>query len=1294
MSFHSGAARSIAYGAHSPVKAVSVNHHGVSHGSHDGKYCSLSRFPRRQTYRKRGHEYRRSFFTPLQSPVRFFSTGATGGIKQSATAVQSTTRSGLGVHTLRFVYNCISDRWFVVSKPPGWTLRHSAADRPSVENVLQPLLEAATTRKVLSLGESGSSGADDANPNRRTRVNRDLLKAMEEEMEEQQIMKGLYFPMQLDADAQGLLLVATDQAMDRQLRRMLFESKSIRREFRVLADLSGALPFLASPMKKRRHGGGGSEKAGYRMSASLLEVPSQTPTSPPTDFFLPSSTSHQCNPIDTTSSFSCQKDSSSCGRCFLSSSLSFTTSQRSNPSCSSSISSTSSSAPAVPVPPVSATGGAGDPPVASYSPSSLSLTTSYPADQSQVRFPVQSSGCVPEDPGLIPAEGPSSTHSNSSGRPCASHGRPVSNRSSPKFDREEYEDVVKDGSLWPCGEDFIGAGKRKKRGDTLQEGPSSYDDLLNCYGKELNGDDSSNTVDSFKYRATSTRDFGWMNGLPVFASALRWGWSPVERLLASRTASDGPTTAQKNTFSKTGEGKRLSFTAKSDSHEAHHRGQSRNGRSYVEPSAGVEAEKAVLAPVVHTSTEDEGASQDAGKRHRSSHDDQQERSSSLSFVNRSSGCSDESRENRGPSSEEMGKTQGMPYYFSEKKMPSEPPRCEFSRTGSNPRTVATMVPIRGCLRLWDPYRGELVTTGVLKSRIANRPVKLRPHQEERKEDSDSFRVNSSKIMKRRDLLQLLDGSHVPPGLEPEISQNALAYSTCLSASASSVLPRDFFFPLISEDPRRKNVDSLFPAPDGFSLREGREGRERGFGQETSSLLNSSFLARTVFRLLSLHRLQLAGDGRERVLGLYRVTTQEPPRCHQIRVHFSEAGCPLANDPLYHPVFSADFKKKVLVEKFQTKECSGVTQSVDSDLPSNPFGYESDDSNEDLQEASPTRTRQSHKDEDKPAGAQVVLLADQKEDGEEDAHGRDGVSSVSSYARRAESSPADSMKSGEKDGFLAFDPQDPIVPFFSLSRPAVCSRVEATKEREDCSSSLPGPVQRTLEGEAEKEEAVRREGDQTRKSKREDTLVVMMRQGEEEKNNCVTEGFTAPGKCQSLAVRCPPCQLSSDRICDIVGQSDRRDVTERSAESSEGGRHDGDDESLPVSGEAGRETRELSVLSPGEKSVFCASCRSLGLQSFRLFMKDPLRPHTSEELIFELDVPPEWGGGIRDALQEDEMEAWRESGKTMMQEAKQKQQLERQQAEVIEDGVHSRAVKKNVILGGEGYWHTPQGILAS
>lgn len=403
---------------------------------------------------------------------------------------------------------------------------------------------------------------------------------------------------------------------------------------------------------------------------------------------------------------------------------------------------------------------------------------------------------------------------------------------------------------------------------------------------------------------------------------------------------------------------------------------------------------------------------------------------------------------------------------------------------------------------------------------------------------------------------------------------------------------------------------------------------------------------------------------------------------------------MANDPLYHPVFSADFKKKVLVDKSQTEECSAVTQSADSGLPSNPFGYESDDSSEDLQEDGPTRTRQSHKDEDKQTVPQVVLPADQKgEEVEEEAHGRDRVSSVSSRARKAESSPPASIKLDEKDGFLAFDPQDPIVPFFSLSRPASRPTVETTEEEEHCRSSLRGPVQRILEGGQEKEGDTWRDEDETRKCKREDNLLVMM-QGGEEKNRGVTEGSVAPGACQSAAVRCAPCQLSFDRIRDILGQADPCHVTERSPESPEGGRHDGDDESLPVSGEAGRETRELPVLLPGGKDLFGTSCRSLGLQSFRLIMKDPLRPHTSEELIFELDVPPEWGGGIRDALQEDEMEAWRESGETMIQEAKQKQQLERQQANVIEDGVDSRAVRKNVILGHGGYWHMPQSVLAN
>lgn len=506
----------------------------------------------------------------------------------------------------------------------------------------------------------------------------------------------------------------------------------------------------------------------YRMPAPFLEVPSQTATSSPTDFFLPSSTSHQCNDVNTPGSV--LKKTILHLNVGLSRCLSFPAFQRSNPSCSSSISLTPSRASAVPVPPVSATDRCGGPPVTSYSPSSASLTTLYPVDQSQVRPPVQSPGCVPEDPGLLPAEAPSSTHSKSSRRSCPPHGRPLRDGSfSPEFGSEEYKGLVEGEPPWPCGEDFLGSRKRKKRGDTSQEGRSSHDDLPNCYGKELNGDNNSNTVCNFKYAATSTRDFGWLNGLPVFASSLRWGWSPVERLLASRIASHGSTTAQKNTLSKTLERKSFPFTAKSEFCEAHHVGQSKDIRSHVEPSAGVEAEKAVLGRMVRSSTGE--TSQDTGKRGRRSLRGQQEGCLSLSFVNRRSDCFDRSSENMGRSSEEMGKAQAMLYHFSGKKMPSEPPRFRFPRNESNPLTVATMVPIRGCLRLWDPYRGELLTTGVLKSRIANRPVKLRSHQGERRQDSDtSFRVSSSNTMKRRDLLQLLDGSHVPPGLEREISQ--------------------------------------------------------------------------------------------------------------------------------------------------------------------------------------------------------------------------------------------------------------------------------------------------------------------------------------------------------------------------------------------------------------------------------------------------------------------------------------------------------------------------------------------
>lgn len=236
MSMPSGIARSMACGSRSRRKARVASHHGAFRAATTSTTRERGSSPWVSSLsRDRKHDGKSSWPLRTHSPefvtglsLRSFSTGSANQMTEGAAAPGFRFQTGLGVHTLRFIHNSISDRWFVIHKPPGWTLRHSSADRPSVENVLQPLLEAATARKALSLVESGSPGAEDVDARKKTRISKDMLKAMEEELEDQQTMKGLYFPMQLDADAQGLLVVATDQAMDRQLSKKSFRALSLR----------------------------------------------------------------------------------------------------------------------------------------------------------------------------------------------------------------------------------------------------------------------------------------------------------------------------------------------------------------------------------------------------------------------------------------------------------------------------------------------------------------------------------------------------------------------------------------------------------------------------------------------------------------------------------------------------------------------------------------------------------------------------------------------------------------------------------------------------------------------------------------------------------------------------------------------------------------------------------------------------------------------------------------------------------------------------------------------------------
>lgn len=342
------------------------------------------------------------------------------------------------------------------------------------------------------------------------------------------------------------------------------------------------------------------------------------------------------------------------------------------------------------------------------------------------------------------------------------------------------------------------------------------------------------------------------------------------------------------------------------------------------------------------------------------------------------------------------------------------------------------------------------------------------------------------------------------------------------------------------------------------------------------------------------------------------------------------------------------------------------QPNETDFPSNPFGSDSDGTSEDPQEDSSSHEERSHfyycsSQEEPMRGPQRGSVADH----EEKVGDTRGIGRVR-FVSRAGNRLSDSKAFEEKDGFLAFDAQDPIVPFFSLSRPTSTST--ALENGEDIPSSLCEPVRKAApEEEPETRADVSRRGeDDLLDSERGEDGVLMTRQGRNERNKCRTEGLTSPASTGQLTRASDfLCQVSGGACCGSVNDGGCADVSRQCLEVLAGGGQE-DEETLPVSGQAGRETRELPVSPIRDNGNTSVLCRSLGLQSFRIIMRDPLRLHTSEELVFELGIPPEWGGGIRDSLQEDEMQAWRESGEKMMEEATQKQQQETQEIGLIED----------------------------
>ncbi|PFH33776.1 hypothetical protein BESB_079920 [Besnoitia besnoiti] len=649
--------------------------------------------------------------------------------------------------------------------------------------------------------------------------------------------------------------------------------------------------------------------------------------------------------------------------------------------------------------------------------------------------------------------------------------------------------------------------------------------------------------------------------------------------------------------------------------------------------------------------------------------------------------------------------------------------------------------VRGCLRLWDPRTGELFTQGSLKSHISARHAKLRlrpvpekirleTSQErllhavqkagsrrrdekllQRGEASAPFSLVASPALagkdsrfvslKRRELLQLLDGSFVLHSLSSVISQNALSHSSGLSASASSLLSEHGkqLFPgdaagaasRVSRSPELLLLPSLRPsylapgAPASFLA---------------LPRLSSSWAARTTFTLLSLHRARLL-DGSVRLVGLYRVSTQEPPRSHQIRVHFSEAGCPLANDTLYHPSFSGDFKRKVLISSCLTKpdEESAKPQSGSETerslcFPEDPFGLDHCDEVDSREAfgaspASPAspyspeaasasgvacgeHTRLGREGEAKAPGTYRAVDGATSpsvagtpsgdgseappasaardagsggfsvrtnlpgEDGPEGDAGRETAGRGRKKARLQEKTPpSDSLPPLQSaDGLLAFDPQEPAVPCFSLSFAASQTLLKAP-------SHTAGPADRDgVEpplGDGAPSSANPRQGAAAASSPFFAHSEVLPNHGERGGRACAQ--VSSPHTASSVGVAAPHetrCHAALPRSSS--GGAPAPVISSRALAGDEAGR----------SCFAAAETRPPPQLCRLAEPGLCAS---LGLQLFRLTMRDPLKPRekATEELVFELDVPPEWGG-IRDSSQKEDLELWEKEGQAFTAQA--------------------------------------------
>ncbi|ESS30079.1 RNA pseudouridine synthase [Toxoplasma gondii GAB2-2007-GAL-DOM2] len=771
----------------------------------------------------------------------------------------------------------------------------------------------------------------------------------------------------------------------------------------------------------------------------------------------------------------------------------------------------------------------------------------------------------------------------------------------------------------------------------------------------------------------------WTSGLPFFAFPLRWQWSPTERLLAAHAVRSAASQCMQSSAGRERSVAAVGLHAVDGSAPSQpgsfcRGGRARGGGEEVREERGSEGEGRSSSPL------DREGAREAGQRPTA---DGQERREA-----KETDWGDESTSREGEARVKDGERcrEGKQKQYG---------ASMFSRD-SNQFAFPASTELRGCLRLWDPRTGELYKRGKLKSCISAKHVKLRlrdlpevnrletptdrllraiqkawsgrgskeetqrlpksePSLRSALQTSGNDRARPDAELKRREVLQLLDGSYVPRSLSAVLSQNALAHSSVFSSSASAVLS--------------EHVEDLLPGLESAQALRLLSDRRllpslRLVG--ASSLAASSCLAQTSFRLLSVSPARTL-DGVLRLLGLYRVQTQEPPRSHQIRVHFSEAGCPVANDALYHPSFSTDFRRKILVspsfpggEAEMKEKRMPETVCAARGLPEDPFGLEgpADGETEAVAPWSlPSTLSEPHRNEDgclsadKEAtsfpvsreglsaseslnfsqGSMFPSAAVRENDGRwtGDSNMSRSRGEPQLTGNRRNCPPASEAKeetlSGHRrlphvGGLLAYDPLEEVFPSFSISRPS------QTETDNACLTPTSEARNHKNEGRGRGEASA---GDLGSNGKHSDGAKCKLPEHACEvaaKDPFEADGFSAyPSLCSSFS------NFES-------GASSVSPIDAPSPPSPFSPFHEDREGRLFL------DPTTLSQTYATEHDRQSGVCASLGVQLFRLTMVDPLKPRdrVTEELVFELDTPPEWAG-IHDINQSEELKLWEKAG---------------------------------------------------